>query len=262
MLVKNEEDIIESTLRDAVKWSDKIIVMDNGSNDNTWEIVNSLAVEHPQIIPFAQDLTPFQDGLRANMFNVFKNELTSNDWWCVRMDADEFYYDNPIDFLKEIPIKYKLVYKASIDFCLTIEDINEYQFTGDFTSDKEKIRYYQPYTWSEVRFIRHSKKLNWHINKALPKPLGITYSKQIKVLHYQFRSPQQMANRFAVRQQAREGRDKIFKHEKGNDWQFYLKKREELATIDNNIVIKSNRNKFNKLHKRIFKELLTFLHYY
>lgn len=263
MLVKNEEDIIESTLRDAVKWSDKIIVMDNGSNDSTWEIVNSLAVEHPQIIPFAKDSQPFRIGLRAILFNQFKDELTSDDWWCIRMDADEFYFDNPKDFLKDIPLKYKLVYKASIDFCLTIEDVNEYQFSGNFAKDKSKIKYYQPYTWSEVRFLRHSNKLKWSVDKFLPSPVGLTFPKQIKVLHYQFRSPKQMENRLLVRKKAKEENCKSFKHEKGTEWQSYLKLRKDLVYYnDKDFQLLGNRNKFNKLHKRIFKELLTLLNYY
>ena len=35
MLVKNEEDIIASTLKAAAEWSDKLIVLDNGSTDRT-----------------------------------------------------------------------------------------------------------------------------------------------------------------------------------------------------------------------------------
>ena len=35
LLVKNEADIIRSSLMSAVQWSDKVIVMDNGSTDGT-----------------------------------------------------------------------------------------------------------------------------------------------------------------------------------------------------------------------------------
>ena len=92
LLVKNEEDIIVSNLRAAAQWSDKLIVMDNGSTDNTWQIVQDLAKEYPQIIPFAQDSQPFRIGLRALMFNAFKHEMTKDDWWCIRLDADEFLW--------------------------------------------------------------------------------------------------------------------------------------------------------------------------
>ena len=99
MLVKNEEDIIASTLKAAVEWSDKLIVLDNGSTDRTWEIVNDMASLRPCIIPFAQDGRPFRIGLRALMFDAFKHEMTDDDWWCISMDADEFYVESPRKFL-------------------------------------------------------------------------------------------------------------------------------------------------------------------
>ena len=42
MLVKNEADIVGSVLKDAQKWADKIFILDNGSTDGTWEIIQSL----------------------------------------------------------------------------------------------------------------------------------------------------------------------------------------------------------------------------
>ena len=39
LLVKNEADIIRTSILAAAQWSDKVIVMDNGSTDGTWEIV-------------------------------------------------------------------------------------------------------------------------------------------------------------------------------------------------------------------------------
>ena len=264
MLVKNEQDIIASTLRAAAEWSDKVIVLDNGSTDNTWEIIQNLSVSDPRIIPFAQDSQPFRIGLRALIFDAFAHEMTSNDWWCIRLDADEFYADSPRKFLVDIPMRYKQVSKASIDFMITEEDLNEFEFEGDFEADRSKIRYYNPLTWAEVRFLRHSPKLRWDTDKFKPTPCGLTWPLQIKVLHYQFRSPQQMQKRFGVRQQAREEGCGSFSHEKGKSWHDYLQKREQLAYYqpEKGFELRGNRNKFNKTHTRIFKSILTFIGYY
>jgi glycosyltransferase involved in cell wall biosynthesis len=264
MLVKNEEDIIESTLREGAKWCDKLIVMDNGSSDKTWEIVNQLSEELSVIIPFCQHNQSFKIGLRSIMFDQFKSELTSDDWWCVRMDADEFYLDNPRQILKDIPSKYRLVYKASIDFFITHEDLQDYNFSGNFSDDKNKIMYYQPYTWSEMRFVRHSKKLKWDISKFIPSPTGLIFPRQIRILHYQFRSPEQMKKRFETRLKAKNENCGSFKHEKGADWKSYLKHRNELVchSEGEDFTILGNRNKFNKPYKRIVKQLLTLLRYY
>jgi hypothetical protein len=264
MLVKNEEDIIASTLRAAAEWSDKLIVFDNGSTDRTWKIVNDMASLHPCIIPFAQDGRPFRIGLRALMFDAFKHEMTDEDWWCIRMDADEFFVESPRKFLQNIPKRFKQVSKASIDFHITKEDVDELEFSGHFETDKDKIRYHNPQTWAEVRFLRHSKRLKWNIDQFKPQPCGLTYPKQIRVLHYQFRSPQQMENRFGVRKKAREEGCGSFSHEKGNSWKDYLRTRETLIYHQpgTDFVTSGNRNKFNKLHTRIFKSLLTLTGYY
>lgn len=42
LVVKNEVDIVGDVIKEASKWSDKIIVLDNHSNDGTWELINSL----------------------------------------------------------------------------------------------------------------------------------------------------------------------------------------------------------------------------
>lgn len=264
MLVKNEEDIISSTLEAAAQWSDKLIVFDNGSTDRTWEIVQELSKKHPNIIPFVSDDRPFRIGLRAIMFDVFKHELTADDWWCIRLDADEFYLDSPKEFLQNIPAKYKQVSKASIDFYLTQKDIDNHAFSGNFKQDKNHIRYYDPMTWAEVRFMRHSNKLKWDIEKFKPQPAGLTYKKQIRVIHYQFRSPQQMNKRFEVRQKARMEGCGSFSHENGSSWKTYLKSDETLNRYDSQkgFEIIGNRNKFIKTHTHIFKSVLTFLGYY
>lgn len=50
-LVKDEADIIEYTLSRAAEWSHRIFVMDNGSTDGTWELVQRLARRLPGIVP-------------------------------------------------------------------------------------------------------------------------------------------------------------------------------------------------------------------
>ena len=94
LLVKNEADIIRASLMAAVKWSDKVIVMDNGSDDGTWEIVQELAAQDIRIVAFMQYTGGFHIGLRAKAFRAFRHELSSRDWWCVRLDADEFFSED------------------------------------------------------------------------------------------------------------------------------------------------------------------------
>ena len=107
MLVKNEADIVANVIKDAEKWADRIFIMDNGSTDGTWEIVQSL--KNDIVVPWKQDFRPYSNGLRADVFNEFRHEASDGDWWCFKLDADEFYYDNPKEFLAKMNIQYQAI---------------------------------------------------------------------------------------------------------------------------------------------------------
>src|ERR1700745_4493378 len=81
-LVKNEADVLQETLISALHWCDHIYVFDNGSNDGTWELVKELAKQHLQIVPYKQDDVLFSSALRADIFNAFRSNVDSQDWWC------------------------------------------------------------------------------------------------------------------------------------------------------------------------------------
>lgn len=222
LLVKNEADIIRESLLAAIQWSDKVIVMDNGSTDGTWEIVQDLAKQDPRIVAFMQYTGGFRIGLRAKAFKTFRHEMTRNDWWCVRLDADEFFSEDPHVFLARIPKKYTAVKKLSTDYLLTKEDIEAHTFTGNFTIDRQYITHYLPEKRKERRFMRHRPWLVWCEKWRYPHPIGRTAKECIAVDHYQYRSPQQMKKRFMTRQQAKKDGCGSFLHENGSDWTDYL----------------------------------------
>ncbi len=265
VLIKNEADIIASVLKSAIEWCDKIIVFDNGSTDDTWQIVQELSKVYPQIVPYISDDVPFYDSLRSKLFNDFKHEMNSDDWWCVRMDGDEFYIDNPREFLSQVPFKYKQVAKASIDYKITSEDIEEFDFVGDFGQDRDKIRYYEPYTWAETRFIRHHNRLSWKLLAfKLPYPLGMTYPNQIRVAHYKYRSLYQMQERNRLRKLALKDNYDSFSHEVGKNWEDYIWRRENCIKDpqDGSYPTLGNRNKVRRWYIEPFKSILTFFGYY
>ena len=118
LLVKNEADVIAASLTDACRWSDKIIVIVNGSTDGTWEIVQQLAKSYSQIVPWLRYEGAFHIGLRAKAFRAFRHELNKDDWWNVRLDADEFYQGDVRSFLAKVPKQYRTVKKESKDFLI------------------------------------------------------------------------------------------------------------------------------------------------
>jgi tRNA A-37 threonylcarbamoyl transferase component Bud32 len=232
LVVKNEADIIVASLTDACRWSDKIIVIDNGSTDGTWERVQSLAQTHPQVIPWLRYEGAFHIGLRAKAFKAFRHEMSSRDWWNVRLDADEFYPGDVRTFLSNVPRRYTTVKKESTDFVLTREDIDQHTFTGDFEQDKPFITHHLPTPRRERRFMRHSALLCWSEHWRYPHPWGRVYDTPIPVEHYQYRSPQQMEQRFTTRRQAKADGCGSFHHEQGNRWQDYILTNRQLEELN------------------------------
>jgi hypothetical protein len=217
MVVKNEADVIASTLQEAMRWIDRLFILDNGSTDGTWQIVCSF--EGNQIVPWKQDSRPFSTTMRAEVFNAFRHEAQPGDWWCHRMDADEFYVDDPRKFLARIPRSYHVVYKRSIEYVLTPEDIAEQDFVGDFSQDREKIRHFRQTAHAEKRFFRHRPRFHWALDEETPKHIGIPYPLPITVQHFPRRSPEQIKTRLALRHAVpKDGRGKPFRHVTETDW--------------------------------------------
>lgn len=231
MLVKNEADVIEHTLEAAKDWADRIFILDNGSDDGTWEIVSRMA-DH-QIVPWKQDFRMYSNALRADVFNAFRSEASDGDWWCYKMDSDEFYVDDPVAFLGAVPRQYHVVFKRSIDYMITREDVAEYGFTGDFATDRAHIRSFVSPAYSEPRFFRYRRRLSWPTDEKSPRHMGVPYPEPITVRHYQWRSPEQMQRRIDARKAIpRDSRGKPFKHVQQNSWEDALAVRSDLQLDD------------------------------
>jgi len=261
-LVKDEADIIEHCLDEASKWASKIFIYDNGSDDHTWEIVKGLAKTNKVIVPYKQVTVPFRDELRAQVFNKYKDLAQHGDWWCFRMDADEFYIDDPRDFLVRVPKRYHVVAKESYDFRLTYEDVEEYKFTDQSKNDIKHLKYYNPLLYTEMRFFRHRSKLQWRTDRGFPTHMGILSTRFIKVKHYQHRSPNQIKKRLNKKRHATNQGYKYFRnHDNEQHWYQTLAYRRNLIEVNDEWRSKGYKypNLYKKSALRHFFEML--MHY-
>lgn len=255
-LVKNEADIIAYNLNQASKWADKIFVLDNGSTDGTWEIVQSL--QNDTIIAWKQVFEVYDESMRALVFNHFRHLSQNGDWWCIKLDADEFYFDDPKIFLHKVPPKYHVVFHDSIEFQLTYEDLKEYTFGDFFELDVDKLQYYLPETWSEIAFFRFRERLDWPKNKPCPRHIGLFYPKKVRLKHYQYRSPEQIQKRIESRKSAMEAG--YWVHLPKEDWHEVLKNRKDLLKLEDDVNITTHGCRNSHRHRFPALIIKTILH--
>lgn len=218
-LVKNEADIIRMSLRESLHWCDRIFVFDNGSTDATWDYVQEAARSDARVVPFKQDGKPFDDALRAEIFAAFRHEAAEGDWWS-RLDADEFYVDEPRAFLAAVPHAHHVVWGSWLQYFLTTEDLARFS-PADEQSPPEMTpellpRYYQA-KGGEARFFRHRKGLVWN-GGAWPTHLGLVEPRRIRVKHFQYRSPAQIQRRLDTRRAAAAAGWQHFAHSTQESW--------------------------------------------
>jgi hypothetical protein len=223
-LIKNEADVVEECLTEAARWSDRIYVYDGASTDGTWEKVQAMAGE--RIIPWKSDGCVFREGLRADVFNDFREEAQEGDWWC-QLNADEFYVQNVRDFLSAVPKSEHVVWGLNIQYYLTPEDVEGEDFTGEFQRDRHRIRYYKA-ACAERRFFRHRPALQWRGTDAWPQHLGVTHPQLLHFRHYPYRSPQQIQTRLDVRRDNRARGFEGWDHAKELTWQSKIVPRADL----------------------------------
>jgi len=222
-IVKNEADVLRESLAAALHWCDHIYVLDNGSNDGTWELVKELAEQHCQIVPYKQEDVLFSGALRADIFNAFRSNARPRDWWC-RLDADEFYIDDPRIFLAKVPDHMQTVWSASLNYYFT--DLDSISYQRDpvkflQTPVQQRLRFYCN-NWGELRFFRHSEDIVWtraDDSGGFPPAMftAPAFPVRIWLKHYQYRSPEQIEQRLRTRREAMKA-STGFLHEVTPNW--------------------------------------------
>ncbi len=226
--------MIEETLRKASRWCDRIFVFDNGSTDGTWEIVQRLSRDEPSIVPFKSDPKPYRDSLRSETFDRYRHESGVGDWWC-KVDSDEIYVEDPRTFLAAVPHHDHVVWAVSFQFYFTDRDAARYAANPlaypPHQPAEQALRYYRC-EYSETRFFRYRPGLVWQHGSA-PRHLGVVHPRRIRLKHYQYRSPGQIAERLAVRQRAMaEGCGTFKGYCDETDWKLKIEPAEKCLSAD------------------------------
>lgn len=224
-LIKNEADVIEECLRAAARWCDHIRVWDNGSTDGTWEIVQRLAKELPQVTAWRRKETEtFSDNMRGEIYEHFSATIKPGDW-VARLDADEIFAQDPRTFLYAVPRLYDVVWYASLSYYFSSAAAQQYEQNPSSFDDSvpvaRRCRYYFNH-WSEARFARAEVmggSWSGNANSGWPASIRNARVHPVRIIcrHYCYRSPKQIQQRIETRAASAVG-GLVFGHEAIKNW--------------------------------------------
>jgi glycosyltransferase involved in cell wall biosynthesis len=217
LVVRDEADIIERTLRHVDDWCDGVYVYDTGSVDGTWEIVRKAGSELSSVHPIERAEVQFDDTIRAYVFNRVRDRFDDGDW-ILRLDGDEFYEIPPPTFVQRYVRSYETaVYKETYEFRFTKKDLKGWQGQRREPAT-ERLKYFEVLDWVEPRMFRYRSSMAWPEDTYGPINAGYVARCRIPVRHYPHRSPRQMHRRCVLRSFIANETDDVGGHWKEDRW--------------------------------------------
>lgn len=97
LFCKNEADIIEEVVFDAIKHVDVLYIADGRSKDRTWDIVQSLQQAHPDKIEHVQQESEWGDPAQRNsLLNLIRSRYRADNTWVQIIESDIFILDTDL----------------------------------------------------------------------------------------------------------------------------------------------------------------------
>lgn len=135
MIVGNEEKrgYLNQCISDLVKYANKIIILDDGSTDNTSYLLNSFASKYPQIDIYRNETSLFntdESKLRNQLWEITRKtakELNDKNTWILSIDADEVFDEQ---FKQELPNILTSNYEAITTKLCDMWNDTEYRVDG------------------------------------------------------------------------------------------------------------------------------------
>ena len=125
-MVRDEADIIASTVRQMLRQVDAVVVADNLSTDDTRAIIEKLADEHPGRVELVDDYDPAyrQSDKMSHLAGIAHDRFAAD--WIVPFDADEWWYTphapTIAEALNNVPARWHVVPAALYDHVATALD--------------------------------------------------------------------------------------------------------------------------------------------
>jgi hypothetical protein len=205
MLVRDEEDILPETIPHLLRWIDGLYVLDLGSTDTTWQIIEEFARKDRRVVPFKSQPIIYHDSLRCILFEKYRDRFRDGDWIC-KVDADEFYQVPPPQFVRErVQRGETAIWLQWYYFRLTSKEVEDYESGRvSLVEDRarpiaDRRRFYKIPEYAEPRMFRYRSSMRWPATASFPYNAGFVARERIPIRHYPHRDPMQMQQRYRLR---------------------------------------------------------------
>ena len=201
-MVKNEDDIIEQFVRHNLQWVDGLVVLDNGSIDDTRRILRSLQAEGLPLLVLDDPLTGFiQDQIMTKLLRAVTASFFPE--FVVPLDADEFIACESrevlLEALRKIPSDTVGIVPWQTYVVLPGDDEQRFKdIPRNFVARRtcETPQYYKTILRTDGGYADEITICQGNHNVKTSKTgelLPSIHLAGVKISHYPVRSPQQVA---------------------------------------------------------------------
>jgi len=98
MFCHNEGDILAQTIEAAIPKVDKLYIADDGSTDNSWDIIKAMKHAHgrDRVAAYKRQANKNDKGQRSFLFNEIKKENKAEDTWVQVIESDIIILDTDV----------------------------------------------------------------------------------------------------------------------------------------------------------------------
>jgi len=182
----NEEKNISDYLKNVSLLADGIIVLDDGSDDNTWELLDSEKI----ILKLKVKRNDFNDLRNRNLLlNLFENLLINNNIdvkWFLWLDLDERITNN-IDFINKI--KKEILLDTFVGDVISLPLFhmwNETDYNSEYPYSENGLQYKKRLIRNNIIKLPYILKSNLKLHFFLNPYKGIEVNSLLQIKHLSY----------------------------------------------------------------------------
>lgn len=204
LLVRDEADILCEVLDHLLTWCDALHVLDTGSEDGSWDIVQEAKKRDARLGRVERVECLIAGDTRGHVWERVRDSFAPGDW-VARLDADEIYHVPPPQFVRECVRPHEgRIFAQEYEFMFTHADMAAWERGERAHTDRarpltERRRWYVPEPVVECRLFKYERGMRWGRGQPNPYFAGLPARERIAVRHYRWRDPVQMERRCLLR---------------------------------------------------------------